>query len=96
MIFEEKSKEINYRKYSNRIKSIERRITLNSGLAEELNIMIAVFSNAERTIKMNTSILCSIALNNYLKELYELNEDDAIEKIKKEVLNLGETYEQYK
>ena len=85
-MFKEKSKEVNFLKYTSDKKRIERRIKFKKALAEEVNKIIAVFNNESEVLKINNSILVNISLNCLLKKLAELPEEEIIQVLEEKAL----------
>jgi len=85
-MFKEKSKEVNFLKYTSDKKTIERRIKFKKALAEEVNKIIAVFNNESEVLKINNSILVNISLNCLLKKLAELPEEEIIQVLEEKAL----------
>lgn len=76
MLFENRRNEVTVLHYEDR-KTVERKIKFKKLLAEEVNVLIAVF-NKETLFKLNNSILVNIAMNNFFKQLEKLSEEEAI------------------
>lgn len=76
MLFKKKRNEVTVLHYEDR-KTVERKIKFKKLLAEEVNVLIAVF-NKETLFKLNNSILVNIAMNNFFKQLEKLSEEEAI------------------
>lgn len=88
MLFQEKSKKINYVDYPSDKKTVERRIKIRTSIAEEINKIIAVYNHEDITLsKINTSILVNLAMKCFFKELNSLSEEEAIEFIRKGASN---------
>lgn len=84
MLFENKRNEVTVLHYEDR-KTVERKIKFKKLLAEEVNVLIAVF-NKETMFKLNNSILVNIAMNNFFKQLEDLSEAETIELLKTEFI----------
>lgn len=76
MVFEKKSKEIFYVRYTEDRKIISRKINLKRALAEETNKIVTVFNNESEAVKLNQSILTNIGLNCFLKHLNNFTEKE--------------------
>lgn len=86
MIFKEKTIEKKYNKYPKSRKTIDRRVTLKSDIAEESNRIIAVFNSENNIIKINSSVLFNIALKCFYKQMEKLSDEEIIEYLKKEAI----------
>lgn len=84
MLFENKRNEVTVLHYEDR-KTVERKIKFKKLLAEEVNVLIAVF-NKETMFKLNNSILVNIAMNNFFKQLEDLSEAETLELLKTEFI----------
>lgn len=86
MLFNEKTKGLKYKKYDGKPQTVERRLFLNTSLAEEINKTIVVFNKEYRPLTINSSVLINVLLN-YVFTHLEVNRSDeqALEIIKKEV-----------
>ena len=84
MLFENKRNEVTVLHYEDR-KTVERKIKFKKLLAEEVNVLIAVF-NKETMFKLNNSILVNIAMNNFFKQLEDLSEVETLELLKTEFI----------
>lgn len=84
MLFKNKRKEVTVLHYEDR-KTVERKIKFKKLLAEEVNVLIAVF-NKETMFKLNNSILVNIAMNNFFKQLEDLSEAETLELLKTEFI----------
>lgn len=87
MIFEEKSKYLHYRKYPNEQKAINRKIVFNKSVAENINLLIAVFNAEEKALRLNNSILINIAMEYYFKAINDMGEETAIKELRNKVLD---------
>ena len=86
MLFEDKSKDIQYNKYSTGTGTIDRHINLSVELAEEINKVIAVPNDGNKAVKLNNSKLFNMAIKKFLKELEELPEEEAVQVLRKGAL----------
>lgn len=84
MLFKKKRNEVTVLHYEDR-KTVERKIKFKKLLAEEVNVLIAVF-NKETMFKLNNSILVNIAMNNFFKQLEDLSEAETLELLKTEFI----------
>jgi len=78
MLFKEKRTEITVLQYEESRKEVERKIKFKKALAEETNVVIAVFNN-NSMFTIHNSELVNIALNCLFKQLEKLTEEEAIE-----------------
>lgn len=85
MLFKEKRKEVNVLQYEEGRKEVEKRIKFKKALAEETNVVIAVF-NKNSMFRMNNSILVNVAMNCLFKQLEGVPEDKAVEILEEKVL----------
>lgn len=85
MLFEEKRTEVNVLHYEEGRNEVERRIKFKKALAEETNVVIAVF-NKSSLFNINNSILVNVALNCLFKQLEGLPEEEAIAVLENKVL----------
>lgn len=85
MLFKEKRTEVNVLQYEEHRKEVERRIKFKKALAEETNVVIAVF-NKDSMFKINNSILVNVAMNCLFKQLEDLSEEEAIAILEEKVL----------
>ena len=88
MVFENKSKEINYVRYTEDRKELLRHIKIKRTIAEETNKIIAVFNNEFDVVKMDNSILYNVAMKCFMKQLEKLTEEESLEYLKKEAMKL--------
>ena len=86
MLFKNKSKGIQYTKYSTGKGTIDRHISLSIDLAEEINKVIAVANEGNKAVKLNNSKLFNMAIKKFLKELEELPEEEAVQVLRKGAL----------
>ena len=85
MLFKEKGKNVKVLHYSEERKEVERKIKFRKDLADETNIVLAVFKK-ESVLNINNSILVNIALNCLFRQLEGLTEEKAIEVLEDKVL----------
>ena len=85
MLFKEKRTEVNVLQYEEGRKEVERRIKFKKALAEETNVVIAVF-NKSSMFNINNSILVNVAMNCLFKQLEGLSEEEAIEVLEAKLL----------
>ena len=85
MLFDKKRKEVNVLQYEKDRKEVERRIKFRKDVAEETNVVLAVFKK-ESVLNINNSILVNVALNCLYKQLEKLPEEEAIEVLETKVL----------
>lgn len=86
MLFKEKRTEVNVLQYEKQRKEVERRIKFKRALAEETNVVIAVFNKESEAIRINNSILINVALNCLFRQLEDLSEEEAIAVLEEKVL----------
>ena len=86
MLFKEKRTEVNVLQYEKQRKEVERRIKFKRTLAEETNVVIAVFNKESEAIRINNSILINVALNCLFRQLEDLSEEEAIAVLEEKVL----------
>lgn len=85
-IFKEKRESITYKKYPNR-STLIRQIKLSVPIAESINVVIQVFKNETKGIKMDSNVLIEVAITHYFNYLNSIdNEDKAIEQLKEDTL----------
>lgn len=87
MIFEEKSRDVNFRKYPNEQKVVNRKITFKKSVAENINLIISVFNNEEQALRLNNSILLNIAMEHYFQAINDIDEESAIKELRNKVLS---------
>ena len=63
-----------------------RRINFKRALAEEINVLIAVFNNENEAVKLNNTIVVNVALNCFLKQLENIPEEEALAYLEKKAL----------
>ena len=85
MLFNKKRKEVNVLQYEEHRNEVERRIKFKKALAEETNVVIAVF-NKESMFNINNSVLVNVAINCLFKQLENLSEVEAIKLLESKVL----------
>lgn len=85
MLFKEKRTEVNVLHYEEGRNEVERRIKFKKALAEETNVVIAVF-NKSSMFNINNSILVNVAMNCLFKQLEGLSEEEAIEVLEAKLL----------
>ena len=85
MLFKEKRTEVNVLQYEESRKEVERRIKFKKALAEETNVVIAVF-NKNSMFNINNSIIVNVAMNCLFKQLEDLSEEEAIAVLEEKVL----------
>ena len=85
MLFNKKRKEVNVLQYEEHRNEVERRIKFKKALAEETNVVIAVF-NKSSMFNINNSILVNVAMNCLFKQLEGLSEEEAIEVLEAKLL----------
>lgn len=85
MLFEEKRKNITSVTYSDDRTEVERKIKFRKALAEETNVLLAVFKKYSG-LKINNSILVNVAINCLIQQLERLPEDEAIETLEVEIV----------
>ena len=85
MLFNKKRKEVNVLQYEEHRNEVERRIKFKKALAEETNVVIAVF-NKESMFNINNSVLVNVAINCLFKQLEKLPEVEAIKLLESKVL----------
>ena len=85
MLFKDKRKEVKVLHYEEGRKEVEKRLKIRTALAEETNVVIAVFKE-NSVLKINNSILVNVALNCLFKQLEDLSEEEAIEVLESKVL----------
>ena len=92
MVFKKKSKKIDLPKtqYSKDRKIIKRQIKFKKAIAEDTNLIMAVFNKESEIIKLNQSILTNIAISCFIRQLEKLSEDEAIEYLKRKALEEAE------
>lgn len=86
MLFKEKRTEVNVLQYEEQRREVERRIKFKKALAEETNVVIAVFNKESEAIRINNSILINVALNCLFRQLEDLSEEEAIAVLEEKVL----------
>lgn len=86
MLFKEKRTEVNVLQYEEQRREVERRIKFKKALAEETNVVIAVFNKESEAIRINNSILVNVALNCLFRQLEDLSEEEAIAVLEEKVL----------
>jgi len=87
MLLKEKAKEVTFLTYTEDRRVIERRINFKRELAEEINVIIAVFNKESEVVKINNSILVNVAMNCFFKQLEHLTEEEIIEILEEKALN---------
>lgn len=87
MVFENKAKGLQYEIYPTTQDKVLKRIDLHTGLAEEINKIIAVVNN-DSVVKINNGILGTLAFMCLIEKLENLSESDAINYLKTESLKL--------
>lgn len=86
MVFEKKAEKVFYEKYTDDRKKLKIQVSIKKELAEERNKIIAAFNNEFEGVKLNSSILINIAMNCFIQQLENLNEDEAIFYLRKKAL----------
>lgn len=86
MIFKEKRKGVKSVRYTEDRLTLGRRISFKRALAEEINVLIAVFNNENEAVKLNNSIVVNVALNCFLKQLENISEEEALVYLEKKAL----------
>ena len=67
-------------------KKLKIQVSIKKELAEERNKIIAAFNNEFEGVKLNSSLLINIAMNCFIQQLENLNEDEAIFYLRKKTL----------
>lgn len=83
MLFEEIDN-IKYKKYTSDTIKVRRHIKLTKETAELVNKVIAVANNGNKDFKLNNTILFTIAIKKFFKELEELTSNEAIQVLRRE------------
>ncbi len=86
MIFKEKRKGVKAVRYTEDRKTLGRRIGFKRALAEEINVLIAVFNKENEAVKLNNTIVVNVALNCFLKQLEKISEEEALAYLEKKAL----------
>ncbi len=86
MIFKEKRNGVKSVRYTEDRKTLGRRINFKRALAEEINVLIAVFNNENEAVKLNNTIVVNVALNCFLKQLENIPEEEALAYLEKKAL----------
>lgn len=85
MLFNDKRKEVKVLHYEEGRKEVEKRIKFRKDLAEETNVVLAVFKN-NSVLNINNSILVNVAMNCLFRQLEELSEEEAIDVLEAKVI----------
>lgn len=95
MIFKKISKGVKYKKYSKEQPVVNRNIDFKTGLAEDVNELIATVNSLTRQDKLpirtfrnelNSTVVVNLAIKSYLKNLKGLADEEIIELVKNEAI----------
>ncbi|WP_407454354.1 hypothetical protein [Methanobrevibacter sp.] len=79
-------KKIEYKKYSNEQKTVQRRIFFEKEVAEDVNKIIAIFNSEFNGIRINNSTFINIVLRDFFTYLKTLDENEAMEILKNNLI----------
>lgn len=79
MVFND-CKNIKYTTYNKNI--IEKKIFIDKSTAEDLNKVIAVYNNEFKRLKINASVICVLALKEFITKLNGMQTHEALHELK--------------